>query len=137
MATIAKLYSDLVSALATVVDRECIFLGNRPRFSKEDAKFGRFVVIDIPDAVRDVAIGKHKLMLHTMGILSLFDKSKNDDTLRVNSMSDFIDAVTDLFPISGEYCVAANPIPLINGSDGYGYQVAEISFNLHTKRKND
>ena len=133
MATIAKIFGDLVTALKDVVGEENIFLGDRPTFSKDDSKINRFIVIDLPDSIRDVAIGKHNLMFHTMGILSLFDKSKTDGTLRVNSMSELIDSVINLYPISGEHCVAANPIPLMRGKDGYGYQVTEVSFVLHTK----
>lgn len=133
MTTIAKFYDDLVNALKTVIDEKYIYPSNRPNVGKSDTTMDRFVVIDLPDVISDIAIGNRNYLLHTSGIISLFVKSKRDNTLNVNTTSDFIDSVMRLFPVSGTYIAAVNPHLLMRGSDGYGYQVTEISFDLHTK----
>lgn len=133
MTTIAKIYSDLVSAMATVLESKYIFLDKRPVTNGGQTPMAKFAVIALPVAISDVAVGKNKMMLHTRGLFSLFVKSKSNGTLNVNAMSDLMESVEALFPISGTYSVAANPRPLIQGDDNNGYHYAEISFEIHTK----
>ena len=133
MGMYARLYSDLVDKVKTVIDERYIYPSNRPNVGKNDQTMKNFIVIDLPDNIVDIAAGKPRLMLVTTGIISVFVKAKSDNTLKVNETSDLIDEVLDLFPISGEYCAAVNPVPLMRGSDGYGYQFTDIKFEIHTK----
>lgn len=131
--TIAKIYEDLYNAVSNVESGLSVFLGERPTFSRSGEPLNKFAVIELPVAIRDIAFGKNKFMLYTTGVIYLFTKAKNDNTLNVNAYSDFAESVVDLFPISGTYCVASNPEVQGRGADGNGYQVVTITFDLHTK----
>lgn len=128
--TIAKIYTDLVSAFGGIMPDERIFCGGRPNFLEQ--QYDSFIVIQLPIEIRDAAIGKHKLLLSTIGVVCLFCKEKKDTTLNVSSMSDMIEEVESLFPIRGAFCSASDPEYVMSGSDGYGYQVTQMSFKLHT-----
>ena len=131
--TISKIYDDLVTAMKGVIESKYIFCGERPDVTKDNSEMEKFVVIELPVSIRDIAIGKHKFLLHSRGLIYLFTKAKSNATLNVNMTSDFIESVMDLFPISGSYIAAVKPEPLLTGADEYGYHVTSVSFEIHTK----
>jgi len=65
-------------------------------------------------------------------LISVFCKAKTDGTMNVNAQSNLVQQVLDLFPIVGDAVEASNPAILMQGSDGYGYQVTQITFKLRT-----
>lgn len=130
---ITCIFTDLVKAIKKVLPDKSIFLGVRPIFAESSTRLDRFAVIKLPISIEDIAAGKKKFVLQTTGVIDLYSRAKNDRTFRINELSDFQSSVEDLFPISGDYCVAADPTTLIQDSDEFGYQVISISFNLHTR----
>ena len=132
--TIAKMYDDLVNALNGVVERKFIFTGGRPDIKDADLEtMPKYIVVELPVAIDDMVFGNHKFHLTTTGVFYLISKSKKNRTFNVNTLSDFIEEVTDLFPISGEYFAAVNPVVLMRGMDEFGYQLVTITFDLHSK----
>lgn len=131
--TISLIYSDLVTALKGIIETKYIFTGGRPNTITKDSEIAKFVVVDLPVAVEDIAFGKKKFVLNTTGVMYLFVKSKKDTTINLNATSDFIEQVVDLFPIRGDVSGAANPEVLMRGADEYGYQVVTITFDLQTR----
>lgn len=131
--TIARIYDDLVTACKTVVESKYIFTGGRPNNIMTDSDVAKFIVIDLPVSIEDIAFGNKKFVLDTTGVIYLFVKSKKDSTLNINATSDFIEEVFNLFPVRGAVCGAANPKVLTRGADEYGYQVVTVTFDLQTK----
>jgi len=129
---IKSIYTDLVLAVAQVIDAKYIYLGGRPDAIQKDSKIGKFVAIELPVAIEDIAHGNRKFVLNTTGVIYVFVKGKKDTTLDINS-TDLVDDIVDLFPFNGEVCGTANPSVIMRGSDGYGYQVTTITFDLQTK----
>lgn len=132
---IASIYTDLVTAMKTVVENKYIFLKDRPKLKDDDAPMAKFAVIDLPISIEDYVIGKKKTMLTTSGVFYLFVQSRNNGTLDINSTGDFTDNVVSLFPIVGQYCSASDPVVRMTGNDGQGFQVVTITFDLITKWK--
>lgn len=130
---IYEIYNDLVTAMSSVVSKKYIFLKDRPNISGEDSPMSRFVVIDLPSAITDSVIGEQKTMLKTTGVIYVFVQARSNNTLDVNAMGDFADSILSLFPISGEKCVATNPSLRLLGSDGQGFQMAIIPFDLRCR----
>lgn len=131
--TIAKMYDDLITALSGVVEKGCIFPGGRPDVKKANLDtMTKYIVAELPVSIEDVAIGNRKFLLNTTGIFYLFTKAKSNMTFNVNALSDLTEEVTDLFPISGKYIAATNPVVLMRGVDEYGYQIVTVTFNVHT-----
>ena len=128
-----NIYDDLVKALKPIVGAKYIFLRNRPKIKGDDVPMKRFAVVSIPAAISDYVIGNKKRHLVTTGVFYLFTQARSDDTLDVNAMGEFVDSIADIFPIVGDYVVASNPVVETTGSDGYGFQVTMISFDIHTK----
>lgn len=132
--TIAKIFDDIINALDGIVERKLIFPGGRPDIKEADLeKMDKYIVVELPVNIDDYAVGNHKFHLTTTGVLYLISKAKKNRTLNVNSLSDFTEAVTDKFPIRGEYIVASNPSPLIRGTDEFGYQIVTVTFEIHNK----
>ena len=132
--TIAKMYTDLVNALDGVVEKKCIFIGGRPDIKEaEEDPMKKFVVIELPVTIEDMAAGNHKFHLTTNGVFYLISEAKKNRTYNVNALSDFTEEVTSKFPIRGEYIVASNPTVLMSGMDEYGYQIVTVSFDVHNK----
>lgn len=128
-----SIYADLVNAMKNVVDAKYVFLKDRPHFKEGELPMNKFVVVDLPVTIRDYVIGGRKTFLQTNGVFYLFTQSRSNNTLDVNATGDFVDEVVDLFPISGTKVVATNPEVLMTGSDGQGFQVCTISFDLRSK----
>ena len=134
--TLFRIFDDLTATMKTVVQPQYIFLKNRPDTNESsDKKMSKFAVVDLPSNIEDAVIGNKKTLLNTYGVFYLFVKARNNDTLDVNDMGDFVDNVHKLFPIKGKCCTAANPTVMLRGSDGHGYQVVSITFDLQTKWK--
>lgn len=132
--TIAKMYDDLVNALDGIVERKYIFPGGRPDIKEADLEtMKKYIVVELPVSISDMAVGSNKFHLTTKGVFYLLSKSKKNKTFNVNTLSDFTEEVTDRFPIRGEYIAATNPTVLMNGMDEYGYQLVTIAFDVHTK----
>lgn len=128
-----NIYADLTNAMKTVVGAKAIFLKDRPNISDADIQMPKFVVIDLPVDIEDYVIGMKKTILNTSGVFYLFTQSRSNGTLDVNSAGELADSVIGLFPIVGECCTAANPVLRMRGSDGQGFQVTTITFDLQTK----
>ena len=132
--TIAKMYDDLVNALDGIVERNYIFPGGRPDIKEPDLEtMKKYIVIELPVSIQDMAAGYHKFHLTTTGVFYLISDAKKNRTFNVNSLSDFTEEVTDKFPIRGEYIAATNPSVLMSGMDEYGYQIVTITFDVHNK----
>lgn len=131
--TIYNFYNDLVKAVSPIVGNKYTFLKDRPKIVPSEKPMEKFIVVDLPVSIDDYVIGKSKVHLTTSGVFYLFTQSRANDTLDVNMMGDFIDSVVDLFPISGDTIVASNPVVQMTGSDGKGFQVTTVSFDVHSK----
>lgn len=130
-----NLYNDLTEAMKTVVAAKYIFLKDRPKISNDDTPMAKFAVIDLPVSIDDFVIGNKKTYLTTAGVFYLFVQARKNGTLDSNATGDFTDNVVGLFPIKGQYCSAANPVVRMTGSDGQGFQVVTITFDLQCKWK--
>ena len=128
-----SIYADLVNALKSVIEAKYIFLGERPKTSDTDTPMSKFAVIDLPVSISDYVIGNRKTYLTTAGVIYLFTAATKKNTLDVNVTGAFVDNVANLFPISGETCVASNPVVRMSGGDGEGYQVTTITFDLRCR----
>ena len=131
--TLYNIYNDLVKAVKPIVGNKYIFLKDRPKTKDGDTPMEKFIVVDLPVSIEDYVIGNKKRHLVTSGVFYLFTQAKKNDTLDVGATGDFVDSIVDLFPISGDYIVANNPIVRMTGSDGMGFQVTSISYNIYTK----
>lgn len=130
--TIAKMYDDLVNALDGVVERKFIFPGGRPDIKEADLEqMKKYIVIELPVQISDMAVGNKKFHLTTTGVFYLLSVAKKNKTFNVNMLSDFTEEVTDTFPIRGSYITATNPVVLMNGMDEFGYQVVTVTFDIH------
>ena len=131
--TLYNIYNDLVKAVKPIVGNKNVFLKDRPKTNGDEVPMSKFVVVDLPVSIDDYVIGSKKTYLTTSGVYYLFTQSRKDDTLDINATGELVDSVLDLFPISGDYVVASNPVVRMGGSDGMGFQVTTVTFDLHTK----
>ena len=132
--TIAKIYGDLVNGINGIVEPKYIFLGGRLDIKDVDSEtMKKFIVIELPTNIEDIAVGNHKFHLTTEGVMYLISEAKKNRTFNINSISDFTEEVSSRFPICGDYIAAANPSVLLRGIDEYGYQIVTITFDIHTK----
>lgn len=131
--TIYNIFNDLVTAVKPIVGSKYVFLKDRPKIKDGDVPMEKFIVVDLPISIDDYVIGGKKTYLTTSGVFYLFTQSRSNDTLDVNVMGDYVDAIVNLFPIKGDYMVASNPVVRMTGSDGQGFQVSTITFDLHSR----
>jgi len=131
--TIYNIYNDLVNAIKPIVGTSYVFLKDRPKISTDNVAMKKFAVVDLPVSIDDYVIGGRKTYLTTSGLYYLFAQARKNDTLDVNAMGALVDEVVDLFPIKGDYVIASNPVVRMTGSDGQGFQVTTVSFDIHTK----
>lgn len=127
------IFSDLVNTLKGVIDKKLIFLQDRPNVGEKDTPMSKFAVIDLPIEISDYVIGNKKTYLTTSGVFYLFTAATKQNTLDANATGDFLDSVLSLFPINASCCTATNPVIRLRGSDGMGYQVTTITFDLLCK----
>lgn len=130
---LSSIYTDLVNAIKNVVDKKYIFLKDRPNIQDGEEPMAKFSVIDLPISIDDFVIGNKKTYLTTAGVFYLFTQARKNGTLDINATGSFVDDVIGLFPIDGSTCVASNPVVRMTGSDGQGFQVVTITFDLQTK----
>lgn len=121
-------YSDLVEAVSGIGKRTFL---DRPKNGKEE--LANFVVVDIPTELRGRVKGDFNFTVKSYGTISVFCKAKTDSTLNIKLQSELTQKVLDIFPINGKHITASNPTVLMQGEDGYGYQVTQIAFKLRTK----
>lgn len=131
--TLYNIYADLVEAMKKIIETKYIFLQDRPSFKNGEVPMPKFAVIDLPVNIRDYVKGNRKTLLQTNGVIYAFAQSRSNNTLDVNAMGEFVDSIIDLFPISGTYCAAVNPTVHMTGSDGQGFQVTTITFDLQCR----
>ena len=131
--TLYNIFADLVDAVKNIVEPRFIFLQERPNVKNGDVPMSRFVVIELPIDMRDQVIGHRKTFIETSGVFYAFTQARSNNTLDVNTMGGFVDEITALFPIVGKYCVAVNPAVRLRGSDGDGFQVTTITFDLRSR----
>lgn len=122
------IYEDLTEAVKNLGVE--VFLG-RPKLKKEELM--AFIAVDLPTEIKDRVAGGSGVMVDGYGIFSIYCKAKSDRTLNVGAQSTLISNVESVFPINGEHITATNPRILMQGEDGYGYQVTDITFRLRTK----
>jgi hypothetical protein len=122
------IYSDLVSAVNGIGKKTYL---DRPKSGTEE--LANFIVVDIPTEIRGMVKGSVDFKADCYGTFSVFCKAKTDATINIGSQSELTQKVLDLFPINGKYITASRPRVLMQGEDGYGYQVTQITFSLHTK----
>lgn len=122
------IYSDLVSAVNGIGKKTYL---DRPKSVTEE--LANFIVVDIPTEIRGMVKGSVDFKADCYGTFSVFCKAKTDATINIGSQSELTQKVLDLFPINGKYITASRPRVLMQGEDGYGYQVTQITFSLHTK----
>lgn len=121
-------YQDLVGAVNGIGKKTFL---DRPKTGAED--LANFIVIDIPTEIKGMVKGNFGVMADSYGTFSVFCKAKSDATLNIGTQSDLTQKVLDLFPINGKHITASKPTVLMQGKDGYGYQVTQISFKIRTK----
>ena len=121
-------YSDLVEAVKGIGKKTFL---DRPKDTSEE--LANFIVIDIPTEIRGLVKGNADVTSECYGTYSVFCKAKTDRTLNIGAQSDLTQKVLDVFPINGKHVTATKPTVLMQGEDGYGYQVTQITFKLRTK----
>lgn len=131
--TLYNIYADLVDAMKDIVDAKYVFLKDRPSLKSGDVPMSKFVVVDLPTTIRDYVIGGRRTMLETSGVIYAFTQARSNNTVNITEMGELVDAIVDRFPISGTYCVATNPNVRMSGSDGQGFQVTTITFDLRCR----
>ena len=124
------IYDDLYQPIKNVVEK--VYLGRRPKQTQAELK--TFLVINLASRVRNLIAGGLDRMPYCYGTVTVFCKAKDDGTLNIESQSDVVDAVIKKFPISGEHIAATRPQIMMEGEDGYGYQVTQISFTIRGKK---
>ena len=122
------IYSDLVGAVNGIGKKTYL---DRPKSGTEE--LANFIVVDIPTEIRGMVKGSVDFKADCYGTFSVFCKAKTDATINIGSQSELTQKVLDLLPINGKYITASRPRVLMQGEDGYGYQVTQITFSLHTK----
>jgi len=124
------IYDDLCQPMKEVAEK--VSLGRRPKQTKTELK--TFLVINLASRLRNLIAGDLTNMPQCYGTITVFCKAKDDGTLNIESQSDVVDAVIKKFPISGEHIAATRPQIMMEGEDGYGYQVTQISFTIRGKK---
>lgn len=122
------IYEDLVGAVGKIGKR--VFL-DRPKNVSEELV--SFIVVDLPTEIRGKVKGSIDVLAGCYGTFSVFCKAKTDATINIRTQSVLVQEVLDLFPINGEHISASSPRVLMQGDDGYGYHVTQITFSLRTK----
>lgn len=122
------IYDDLVTAVNGIGEKTFL---DRPKNSYEELV--NFIVVDLPTELRGRIKGYFDLSIGSYGTISVFCKAKTDRTPNIVMQSELVQKVLDIFPINGKHITASVPRVLMQGEDGYGYHVTEITFKLRTK----
>ncbi len=121
-------YNDLVNAVNGIGKKTFL---DRPKNSTED--LANFVVVDLPTELRGRVKGDINFTVDSYGTFSIFCKAKTDSTPNISIQTELTQKVLDVFPINGKHITASKPSVLMQGEDGYGYHVTQITFKLRTK----
>lgn len=123
------IYSDLTAAVkATGME---VFEGRRPKTAMSEKT--HFATVELTTGLRGTVKGPIDVKAQCYGTVSVFCKAKEDGTLNMKMHTALVQSVTDLFPINGAHVTASQPRVLVDGEDGYGFQVTVISFLVKTK----
>lgn len=122
------IYNDLVTAVKGIGKQTFL---SRPKTASDELV--NFIVVDIPTEIRGRVKGDFNFTVDCYGTISVFCKAKTDSTPNITMQSELSQKVLDLFPINGKHITASNPRILMQGEDGYGYHVTQITFKLRTK----
>lgn len=122
------IYQDLYDAVTGIASK--IFF-ERPATS--DTSMEDFIVIDLPTEIRGRFAGNSDVLVDCYATFSLFCKAKKDRTPYLEKQTGMVQQIKDKFPIDAAHVSATKPTVLMQGYDGYGYQVTQISFKLRTK----
>lgn len=122
------IYDELVDAVDGIGKKTFL---DRPHTTGNDLE--NFIVADIPTELRGRVKGSLDFMVDCYATYSVFCKAKKDGTPNIGVQTDLVQKVIDKFPINGKYITATKPTILMQGNDGFGYQVTKISFKLRTK----
>lgn len=122
------IYNDLVAAVNGIGKKTFL---DRPKNGTEE--LANFLVVDLPTELRNRVKGDFDFAVNGYGTISVFCKAKTDSTPNIGIQSELTQKVLDVFPINSKHITASNPRVLMQGEDGYGYHVTEITFKLRTK----
>lgn len=122
------IYDDLVNAVKGLSKKTYL---DRPKSVPEEVL--NFIVIDLPAELRGSVKGSIDFKANSFGTISVFVKSKTDGTPNISSQTELIQDVIDVFPINGTHITASKPTILMQGDDGLGFHVTQITFKLVTK----
>lgn len=123
------IYDDIINAVQLTGIR--VFAGRRPKMV--DESLTHFATVNIETALRGTIKGPIDVRSQCYGTVSVFCKAKEDGTLNLKMHTSLVQMVQDLFPINGSHMTASRPGVLMDGEDGYGFQVTTISFLVKTK----
>lgn len=122
------IYDDLVNAVKGLGKKTYL---DRPKSVPDEVV--NFIVVDIPTEIRGLVKGSIDFKADCYGTFSIFVKAKTDGTPNIASQTDLTQSVLDVFPINGTHIKATKPSILMQGDDGLGFQVTQITFKLATK----
>lgn len=122
------IYDDLVNAVKGIGEKTFL---DRPKSVPEELV--KFIVIDIPSEISGKVKGSIDVTAGCYASFYIFCKAKTNGTINIGAQSELTQKVLDLFPINAQHIVASKPIVLMQGQDGYGFQVTHITFSLRTK----
>lgn len=127
-ALLYQIYDDLVKSVNGIARKTYL---DRPK--NTGSELANFIVIDIPTEIRGRLKGNSDVTAECYGTFSVFCKAKTDRTPNIVTQSSLVQSVLDVFPINKPHVTATRPTVLMQGEDGYGYQVTQITFKLRTK----
>lgn len=122
------IYDELVAAVDGIAKKTFL---ERPKVTDKELEY--FIVVDIPTEIRGQVKGSLNFRVDCYATYSIFCKSKTDGTLNIGAQTALTQKVIDKFPINGKFITATKPTVLMEGNDGFGYHVTQVSFKLRTK----
>lgn len=135
MMTIKQLYQDVFESVKGICDKT--YLRSRPK-SVED-RIDSYLVLSLPYAIRNNEInesGAYNDFTTTVQIeIYVRDKvsASNTNGFNVNVMSEKIEKVFSIFPISTDSVLVISPIITMQDDDGDGFAVTIIQAMLRTR----
>lgn len=135
MMTIKQLYQDVFESVKGICDKT--YLRSRPK-SVED-RIDSYLVLSLPYAIRNNEInesGAYNDFTTTVQIeIYVRDKvsASNTNGFNVNVMSEKVEKVFSIFPISTDSVLVISPIITMQDDDGDGFAVTIIQARLRTR----
>lgn len=133
--TIKQLYQDVFESVKGICDKT--YLRSRPK-SVED-RIDSYLVLSLPYSIRNNEInesGAYNDFTTTVQIeIYVRDKvsASNPNEFNVNAMSEKVEKVFSIFPISTENILVISPIITMQDDDGDGFAVTIIQARLRTR----